>query len=193
MRVGIQDSEPWAVLVDGEAHGVEPRILEAFADELDAEIEWVPGSDEDLMGALHQREIDVVVGGITSTSPWVNEVTFTHPYLTTAVIVAAPELVEDIAGVEVAVEAGTEEAGLLEMTDARPIAVEDVMQAEGAVVIDNWLLDDLQLVDSGVRLREDDHVMAVQSGENAWIVRLERYLLSHEAEIKSLLEEEGKP
>jgi hypothetical protein len=35
--------------------------------------------------------------------------------------------------------------------------------------------------------------MAVPLGENAWMVRLERFLLNRELEIERLLMEEGRP
>lgn len=196
MRVGVIESDPFVIFDAVEPGGVEPRILEGFAAELDAEIEWFPGGEEELMGALEKRELDVVIGGLTSTTPWSKMVALTHPYLTTAVVVGAPsagEAIEDIAGVEVAVEKGTQEAGVLEKTDAEVVLVEDVTEFDGVVVVDNWLLDDLDLVDTGDRLIESDHVMATPFGENAWLVRLERYLLTHEDEIKSILDEEGRP
>ena len=199
MRIGITDSEPWALFDGSKATGVEPRILEMFAEELDAEIEWVQGAEADLMGALEYREVDAVIGGLTSTNPWSGKVSFTHPYITTSVVVGVPtggEMPEDIAGVEVAVERGTEAAGVLEKTDANVVYVDDVADVadvEGAVAVDNWLLDELSLEDTGVTLIETDHVMATPLGENAWQVRLERFLLTHEQEIKDLLEEEGKP
>jgi polar amino acid transport system substrate-binding protein len=196
MRVGVVESDPFVVSVEGEPGGVEPRILERFAEELHAEIEWFPGSEEDLIGALEKRELDVVIGGLTATSPWSKMATLTHPYLTTATIVAAPadlDALEDIAAVEVSVEEGTEEAGLLEKTDAEVVLVDDIANADGAVAIDNWLVDDLGLADTGVRLAESDHVMATPFGENAWLVRLERFLLQNEDEVKQVLEEEGRP
>lgn len=196
MRVGITDSEPWALFDGSEATGVEPRILEMFAEELGAEIEWVQGVEADLMGALEYREIDAVIGGLTSTNPWSGKVSFSHPYITTSVVVAVPtddEMPEDIAGLEVAVEEGTEAAGVLEKTDAEVVYVDEVADVEGAVAVDNWLLDELSLEDTGVTLIETDHVMATPLGENAWQVRLERFLLTHEQEIKDILEEEGKP
>jgi polar amino acid transport system substrate-binding protein len=204
MRVGITDSDPWALYEEGEAEGVEVRILEGFADEVDADIEWVPGAEADLMSALEQRELDVVVGGLTSTNPWSAKVALTHPYLTTSVVVAVPSgsgIPEDIAGMNVAVERGTEQAGILEKTDAEVVLVEDVVAAvedesvadAEAFALENWLVDDLDLEDTGVTMIETDHVMAAPLGENAWLVRLERYLLTHEDDIKSILEEEGRP
>lgn len=196
MRVGVSANEPWVILDGPEPAGVEVEIIEGFAASIDAEIEWFPGTEEELAAALHSRELDVLLGGIESTSVLAAEVTLTHPYLTTASVVGVPQdsdIREDITGVEVAVEAGTEEAALLDKTDAIPVRVEDIAAGDGAKATDSWLLDDLGLKDTGVRLAEHDHVLAVPGGENAWLTRLERYLLSHESEIEGFLGELGAP
>ena len=197
MRVGITHAEPWAVLTNGEpTGGVEVRLVEDFAASIDAEIQWVDGSEEELFGALEVRALDLVIGGITSTNPWSANVTFTHPYLTTFATVGLREqdqAEEDIAGMEVAVEAGTDLAALLEKTDAEVALVDDISNARGATAVESWLLDDLGLYDSGIRLKESDHVMAVTHGENAWLVALERFLLERPDETEQLLDEEGEP
>jgi polar amino acid transport system substrate-binding protein len=59
--------------------------------------------------------------------------------------------------------------------------------------VPHYLLDDLGLTDSGTELDEAQHVMAVKLGENAFLVRLERFLLDREDEIERLLVEEGRP
>lgn len=61
------------------------------------------------------------------------------------------------------------------------------------MAVDDWLLDDLGLIDSGVTLLEAAHVMAVPLGENAWQVRLERFLLADPALPAQLLAEQGRP
>ena len=43
-----------------------------------------------------------------------------------------------------------------------------------------------------VTVGADEHVMAVPHGENAWIVRLERFLRSRHSEIHELLEEQAQ-
>lgn len=191
MRVGVSDHEPWVVLGAGEPSGVEVEIVKRFAEEVDAEIEWVEGEVEELASALRVREIDLLIAGLTSRSMISAEGALTHPYLTTQAVVAAPPdlALEDVAGVEVAVEASTEEAGLLEKTDAIPVRVPDVADVRGPVVVENYLLDDLGLDDTGVQLSETDHVMAVPHGENAWLVRLERFLLDDPETIERILEE----
>jgi polar amino acid transport system substrate-binding protein len=192
LRAGVTASPPWTLLGPAGPHGIEVTLVEQLAAETDATVQWVEGSEESLLAALELRELDLVVGGLTSTNPWAGKVTFTHPYLTTAAVVAVPqgaEVPQDIAGVEVAAEAGTEIAGLLEKTDARVRIVDDVGDAPGAAAVDNYLVDDLDLVDTGVRLAERDHVWAVPSGENAWLTHVERFLLAREEEIQNLLDE----
>jgi hypothetical protein len=97
---------------------------------------------------------------------------------------------EDIAGLRVAVEDGTEEAGILEdKTDAIAVRVPDVAEVTGsAVAIEEWRLADLDLRDTGVHLSRSKHVMATPMGENAFLVRLERFLIAHQGEVPALLD-----
>ena len=70
---------------------------------------------------------------------------------------------DDVAGLRVAVEPGTEAAGALVELNAVPVLTEDVTRPPGnaqAVAVDEWLLDDLGLRDSGVVLHESAHVFA---------------------------------
>ena len=57
-----------------------------------------------------------------------------------------------------------------------------------AVAIEEWLLADLDLRDTGVHLSKTKHVMATSMGENAFLVRLERFLIAHQAEVPALLD-----
>ncbi|MGH2807193.1 MAG: transporter substrate-binding domain-containing protein [Actinomycetota bacterium] len=189
LRVGVAENPPWVVLSGPEPSGVEVALVERFAAELDAEIEYFEGSVEELAAAVHVGELDLLIAGLEATSSLSSEIALTHPYHTTQLVIAAPENIEDIAGVRVSVERGTEGAGLVEKQDAIPIQVDDITGVDGAVAIDNFLVDDLDLVDSGVRLLETDHVMATRHGENAFITRLERFLLEHKATLDQVLEE----
>lgn len=195
MVVGATEAEPFVIFENGEpAAGVEVRLVEAMAADFDAEIDWVTGSEEQLLSALEVGELDLVIGGLTSTNPWSANVTLTHPYLTTFTGVGVPEqdqVGEDIAGMKVSAEKGSDIIGLLRETDAEVVEVDDIAFAEGAAAVENWLFDDLDLYDSDVRLNESDHVMAVPHGENAWLSAVERFLLEREDEIEAILEEEG--
>ncbi len=195
MRVGVAHNDPWVVLTDPGAapDGVEVELVEEFARTVDAEIEWFEGTAEDLAASLHTGSLDLVIAGLTSTSPFQTEATFTHPYLTTFTTIGVeeePATDPDLTGVEVAVEAGTEMEGLLRKLDVVVVPVKNIASARPPLVVDSWLLDNLGLIDSGIRLSESDHVMAVPHGENAWLTTLERFLLAREERIKDLLEQD---
>lgn len=198
MRVGVTESDPWVDLADpDDPQGVEPELVRRFAASLNAEIEWLDGSEEELIGALKEGQLDLVVGGLTKKSPWQKEAAMTWPYLKTRLLVGVPpgaSVPDDLDDVTVAFERGGEAGGLLERkTNARPLAVEELRDARGALAADEWLLDDLRVRATGVELSKHDHVMAAPLGENAWLVALERFLLRRTAEIRALLDREGKP
>jgi polar amino acid transport system substrate-binding protein len=192
LSVGVVEAPPWAFREGDEAAGIEVELVKDFAESIDADVEWYFGTESELFAALHVQEIQLVVGGIDSVGPFSKEAALTHPYVTTQTVVAFPsddEIPEDIAGVEVAVESGTEEAGLLEKTDAVPVRVQDLTEASGPLVTENFYLDDLDVVDSGVQLKEVDHVMGAPLGENRFLVELERFLLEDPDRVTALLEE----
>jgi polar amino acid transport system substrate-binding protein len=201
MRVGVTPAEPWVRLPeDGAPAGVEVELVTQFAESLDARVEWVEGSESDLMEALHGRQLDVVIAGLTRRSEWGRTAALTRPYLTTQVVIAAPderraaELSEDLGGEPISVEASSPEAAKLEQdTDAVVVPVDDLASAEGAAAVHDYLLDDLGLVRTDAELDEHEHAMAVSMGENAFLVALERFLLDREAEAGELLEREGRP
>jgi polar amino acid transport system substrate-binding protein len=201
LRVGVTPADPFVILADGsDPQGVEAELVRRFARQLDAEVEWVPGSEAELMGALHGRQLDIVIAGLTRKSPWQAEVTLTRPYLNTQSVIAAPdketaqELSEDLEGHEVAVEANSELAAkLAEDTDATVVPVDDLTQVDGPVAVESYLLDDLGLVRTDAELDEHEHAMAVAMGENAFLVELERFLLDREGDAAGILAREGKP
>ncbi|HEV3375835.1 MAG TPA: hypothetical protein VG126_00990, partial [Thermoleophilaceae bacterium] len=63
----------------------------------------------------------------------------------------------------------------------------------GPAAVPHYVLDDLSLTGSDTELDKAKHVMAVKLGENAFMVRLERFLLERGDEIARLLVEEGRP
>jgi hypothetical protein len=128
------------------------------------------------------------------------EAALTRPYLTTQVVIAAPDeptadrLSDDLGDEPVAVEANSPEAAKLEMdTDARVVPVDDLATIDGPAAVPDYLLDDLGLVRTDAELDEHEHALAVSMGENAMLVALERFLLDREAHAAEILEQEGKP
>ena len=83
MRVGGSVREPWTRMEPGGPAGVEVSLVREFAAELDAKTEWVPGSESTLMEALEQRQLDLVIGGLTDDTPWKDRVGLTGIYLKT--------------------------------------------------------------------------------------------------------------
>jgi polar amino acid transport system substrate-binding protein len=200
MRVGVTHVDPWVKLDGGEPAGVEVELLQRFAQTLGARVEWVEGSESELMEALHGRHLDVVIAGLTRRSEWQRVAALTRPFITYQVVIAAPDrataerLSEDLGGERVAVEANSPEAAKLEEdTDADVMPVDDLAAVDGPVAVPDYLLDDLGLVRTDAELDEHEQAMAVSMGENAFLVALERFLLDRETEAAAILEREGKP
>ena len=83
LRVGASENEPWSEIDDdGSVSGVEAEILTAYAGTLGARVEWTPGAESQLILALDEGMLDVVIGGIRSDSPWVSKAALTRPHAT---------------------------------------------------------------------------------------------------------------
>jgi polar amino acid transport system substrate-binding protein len=193
MRVGIVDNEPWTRMEEGRASGAEVELLEDFAEKLGAETSFVPGTTPELLEAARQGEVDVLVGGFTSTSPGVSEgmeAGVTDTYLITRAVVGVPpgrSAFDDISGREIAVERIDGTAALLKAEGAIPVPVDDLSSAGMPIAAYTWQLEAWGFEPTGIELPEEKHVMAVPLGENGWLVELERFLRAHRTEAKELL------
>ena len=92
--------------------GREAELAEGFAQEVGAEVRWVPGGESELVAAMERGELDLIIGGLHDDSGWAEQISLTRPY-------------------------------------------SESTEADGTTV---------------------RHVLAVPLGENAMLVRLERYL-----------------
>jgi polar amino acid transport system substrate-binding protein len=198
MRVGVTEADPWVVLEGERPRGLEVGLVRSFARSLGARVEWVEGSEAELVAALHEGQLDLVAGGLTPDGPWETEVALTRPYATSRIVVGFPAgapVPEDLEGQRVRVERGSEAAGLLRDEGALPVPVADLTgTGRGApAAAETWTLGRLGLRPSSFELRSSEHVMAVPLGENAWLVRLERFLLEREGEVSRALERAGRP
>jgi polar amino acid transport system substrate-binding protein len=199
MRVGVTASDPWVEL-DGDrpVGGVEVELARRFARSVGARIEWVQGSEEELVEASKEGQVDLLLGGYTSKSRWKKDVALTRPYVESRSVVGVPpgsSAPDDLAGVPVLAELGSVEEGLLEQrTDAEVVPVASLEGRGGRpAAVPHYMLDDLGLSEGSTELDSAKHVMAVKLGENAFLVELERFLLDREDEISRLLVEEGRP
>ena len=82
--VGLSEHEPWTSVDDrsGEVTGSEAELIRGFADSINADVEWKVASESVLAGWMEDGEIDVMVGGLTSASPWSTHMALTRPYTT---------------------------------------------------------------------------------------------------------------
>jgi polar amino acid transport system substrate-binding protein len=195
LRVGVIDNPPWVNLDSGDPRGVEPTLLRRFAAGLDAEIAWYEGTEPDLMEALHGFQLDVVVGGLTRSSPYMKEVALTAPYVDTETQIGVPpgsDIPDDLGGVEIWVERGSEAAALLrqEEDDAVPVYFDRLDEVNGPALLDTYDIDALGYDRTDYILRDDEHAMAVPPGENAFLVELEHFLLDRGDEAETLLGED---
>jgi len=195
VRVGVIENPPWASLAEGVPRGVEVALARRFAAGYRAEVRWIEGTEAELVESLVAREIDLVIGGLESTTPYVSEVGLTRPYILQDVVVGVEPgtpLDPDLEGVRVAYELGRPIAPHLDDVGAVPVPVDDIERAEPPVATDEWRLPALGLQESEIFLIQSKHVMAVQRGENGFMSALERFLIVHQQEAGDLLLQEAR-
>ncbi|MGH2957816.1 MAG: substrate-binding periplasmic protein [Solirubrobacterales bacterium] len=197
MYVGVIEDPPWVVLDEGEEpQGVEPTLVRQFAEGIDAEIEWVEGSEAELMEAMRGFQLDVIIGGLTRSSPYRKHVALTRPYVDTEIEFAVPpgeELPDDLDEVEIWVERNSEAAALLQQEEgeANPIYFESLEEVDGPALLDTYDADAIGYEGTDRIQRDEEHAMATPMGENAFLVELEHFLLDRGQEAEELLEREA--
>lgn len=83
LRVGVSPHEPWTVVPPGGTPtGLEVDLVEGFAATLDADVTWTTGGEEQLVGDLEDGALDLVVGGLTASTPWTSKAAVTVAYVT---------------------------------------------------------------------------------------------------------------
>jgi ABC-type amino acid transport substrate-binding protein len=195
MKVGVTHAEPFVNLDSIEPTGVEVELIKGFAEHLGVEVEWVEGSESQLVDLLAGTEIDVMLAGLERQSPLQKEVGFTRPYANVEIVIGVPpdEETPEVEGLDVVVEENSAAAAVVEKeTDADPIRVPSLTAADGRpVAVEDYLLDELGYRKTGHSLEESEHCLAVPRGENAWLTEIEKWLLDHEELASDLLRQEG--
>ena len=192
MRVGVVTNPPWVSDSAAPTPGVEQQLVQELAAREGARIAWVRRPEAELLLALHKRELDLVIGGLTSSVPWQKQVAFTKPYYTDTIAVGAPAgtpRLTDLKGQTVAVESGSAIAADLRGKGATPLPMDDVTRSTGLVAAPVWRLASMGRVNTGIELQQEKHVLAAPQGENAWLVQVERLLHDRKSDIPKRLRE----
>jgi polar amino acid transport system substrate-binding protein len=197
LRVGLVEHPPWVIRTAGEPAGAEVLMVRQLAQELGATPEWHWGSEQQHMEALEYYQLDLVIGGLSSSTPWSKSVGLTAPYFEEPFIVGVPRSQpppKSLKNFEVEVKGGEATAGYLEKEGAKPLLVEKLSKAEAARAAAGpaWRLEQLGLVATDFKLFSEKHVMATPPGENGWIKRLDEFLYKQRALVAGLLKQEDE-
>lgn len=179
LRVGYSERPPWVILENGRPAGIEPRLVEAWASELGAEVEWVGGSESSLVEALHARQIAVLIGGHLSDTGWTRRAAISSTYAEANLVIAGPDATvaegneDDLAGKTIAYRpARPDFAALIAGLGAHPQAADD-WRTRVAVAYD---FETVAAEPSSAIVKKEEHVLLVTQGESALLFALGRFL-----------------
>jgi polar amino acid transport system substrate-binding protein len=193
MRVGVTENPPWVVRgADGQPTGPEVELALRIARAHRAEVQWHWGQAEALFMALAEHELDLMIGGVDSQTPWSDRLGLTRPWFDVRWSVGIdaardhPTSLEDVA---VAVAPGTAAAAKLAQHGARPVRTANWRTHEGPIMAPN-----AHLTARGMHVLERDlHavelVFAVPPGENRWLGEVERTIRAQSGELHRLANE----
>ena len=91
LKVGVSPNDVWTDFNAGDPTGVDVELVTGFATELGADVEWEFGGEEALIGELERGELDLVIGGLTDTSPWADKAAITKPFVEATGADGSPE------------------------------------------------------------------------------------------------------
>lgn len=80
LHVGVVHHPPYVDATGAEPSGSEVELVEGFARQIGAEIDWTVSGEEAVMTALQKGDLDLVAGGLTSQSPWTTHGAITRDY-----------------------------------------------------------------------------------------------------------------
>ena len=195
IRVGLSENPPWVIRTQGEPRGVEVQLVRDFAAQLHAQPQWFWGSEQQHMPALEHFQLDLVVGGLESSSPWKKSVGFTRPYFEERTIVGVPASSgepQSLEGVRVTFRPDSAAGFYLQKKHAELVRAADLAQASGAVAAEDWRIEKLGLRQTRYKLFEGKHVIAVPPGENGWLKELETFLFPRSSQVKEMLKREAE-
>jgi polar amino acid transport system substrate-binding protein len=193
IRVGVVVDTPWVTDSAGAVGGIEAALVNEIARGVNARPRWVRGSESALMEALRERELDLVIGGLTAKVPWSKEVAFTRPYYIDTLMLGAPPgttVPDELRHTPVWVKEGAGAAGFVQKRGGVPRPVGDLHRAGGGndlVAAPAWQLASLRRVPAGKPLNQQPRVLAAAPGENGWLMHVDTVLKNRKDRIPALL------
>ncbi len=195
IKAGIVDNPPWAIWNNGTASGVEVEILKGIAGELNSEIKWKAGSEEELFAALETGSLDIVVSGLLKSSPYTALVGPTNPYVKTNLIIGIPPNINyskaKIKKMVIGIPFGSARKSLLENKGYKIKEAADLKSYSGPVCAYEYEMDSLNKIPVGKALKIEKHILPVMKGENGWLVYIENYSRKNQNKIKEYLQNYG--
>jgi polar amino acid transport system substrate-binding protein len=171
-RLDRTSGDPGRDLEVGHEQGARRRGLDG------ATVAWRRAPAFEALEALERGDADLAIGGFTKAAVTAHQgAANSYAYFTEALVVAAEPgtpLPDELDGQKVHAAPALLADGLIVARDGVPVSAE----AEGVrlVALPDWQLPARELVATGIVLRRDEHVLAAPPGENAWLMRLERFL-----------------
>ncbi|MFB8189379.1 hypothetical protein ACFC14_08620 [Microbacterium sp. NPDC055988] len=80
LRVGTSPDGELVEVIGDDPSGAIVDIVDRFADRIDAETDWTVASEETLVTELEAGNLDLIAGGITPDTPWVDKAGVTRGY-----------------------------------------------------------------------------------------------------------------
>lgn len=80
LRVGTSPDGDLVDVSRGEPSGSIVDLVDRFADSIDAEPDWTVASEETLVTMLEAGDLDLIAGGITPDTPWIDKAGVTRGY-----------------------------------------------------------------------------------------------------------------
>jgi polar amino acid transport system substrate-binding protein len=190
VRVGLLENAPWVVRVGSEPAGAEVELIREFAAQLGTTPEWHWGGEDEQFEALEHYGLDLVIGGLSSRTPWKSKIGLTSPYFSETIRVGSREsqTVDSLKGMTIVV-LNQQTAVLVVAKGAKAIRVNHHTEMTGLVAGPDWQLQQLNVSQSHMKLDSMKHVIAVPPGENALIKRLDEFLYSKRDNLLGLLQQ----
>jgi polar amino acid transport system substrate-binding protein len=178
--VGATENPPWVIRTGDGAAGLEAELVTGIAEALGAEVHWRWGREGELLGALAEFQLDVVIGGLVKKPPLGHGVALTNPYFKSRATVGFPgeqaSLPSSLEGLEVGVLRLHPLHRALRERGAKPLYLDDSIEPGMPVAHATWWLRAHGYAPGRWELAADEHVMALPPGENAWMMTVQQYL-----------------